>query len=128
LNYNASATTDDGSCEYATGCTDAKASNFSSSALTDDGSCVYIGCGDRNAINYNPKALHNQARCEYCPCDTQDYFYVISDNPGCTDVCIKVKRNSEAAESFKPAVTWCDLIEEAGPARIQIGLDNVDMD
>lgn len=127
-NYNPGATHDDGTCVFAKGCTDPDASNFSSAALTDDGSCVYIGCGDPAAINFNPDALHNQALCEFCPCDTQEYFYVRSSNPGCDDECIKVKRSSETAEQFKPQCTWCQLIDQAGPASIQIGLNGVDMD
>ena len=41
-NYDASATQDDGSCNYTIlGCTDAAASNYDSAANTDDGSCLY---------------------------------------------------------------------------------------
>ena len=127
MNYNSGATQDDGSCSYATGCTDPAASNFSATAKTDDGGCVYIGCTDPAAINFNPNAMHNQSTCEYCPCDTQDYFYVKSDNPACQDECIKVKRSSETAEQFKPACTWCTLIDQAGPASVQIGLNKVDL-
>ena len=38
-NYDDSATSDDGSCEYL-GCTDPEASNYWSRAITDDGSCL----------------------------------------------------------------------------------------
>ena len=42
LNYDASATIDDGSCIYpVSGCTDATASNYDSAATTDDGSCLF---------------------------------------------------------------------------------------
>lgn len=43
VNYDATATTDDGSCLFLDthGCTDASALNFSPDALTDDGSCIY---------------------------------------------------------------------------------------
>ena len=41
-NYDADATTDDGSCEFqsCTGCTDPEACNYNAEATTDDGSCV----------------------------------------------------------------------------------------
>ena len=40
-NFNSSATDDDGSCEYLSGCTDPSAGNFDSAAQVDDGSCEY---------------------------------------------------------------------------------------
>ena len=40
LNYNPSATIDDGSCRYA-GCTDSTATNYNPIAVIDDGSCIY---------------------------------------------------------------------------------------
>ena len=39
-NFNAAATSDDGSCEYL-GCTDPVACNYDEEALTDDGTCLY---------------------------------------------------------------------------------------
>lgn len=127
MNYAPNATTDDGSCTYLGGCTDPGASNYSSDAVRDDNSCVYVGCNDPSATNYNPRAMHKQSECEYCPCDTQEYFYIMSDAPGCSDPCIKVKRNSETAKSFENECTWCQMIDQAGPASLQIELKNVDM-
>ena len=42
-NYDANATTDDGSCVIpaVTGCTDSEASNYDAAAEEDDGSCTY---------------------------------------------------------------------------------------
>ena len=40
-NYDATANTDDGSCELPDGCTDATATNYDATALCDDGSCIY---------------------------------------------------------------------------------------
>ena len=40
LNYNPSATIDNGSCRYA-GCTDSTAANYNPIAVIDDGSCIY---------------------------------------------------------------------------------------
>ena len=46
LNFNESAVTDDGSCEYppdpVLGCTNSSALNFNATADTDDGSCRHI--------------------------------------------------------------------------------------
>jgi hypothetical protein len=90
-NYDASATTDDGSCFYAEalydcdgnclndsdgdlvcdenevdGCTDAIAENFNENATDDDGSCEYIyGCTDEDANNYNELATQDDDSCLY---------------------------------------------------------------
>ena len=45
LNYNPSATIDDGSCIIVHGCTDPLATNYNPQATVDDGSCYY-GCTD----------------------------------------------------------------------------------
>ena len=51
-NYDADATTDDGSCDLTScvGCTDAEACNYNPEATVDDGSCVMPdpvdGCTD----------------------------------------------------------------------------------
>lgn len=50
-NFNADATTDDGSC-IITGCMDASADNFNSSA-NSAGDCVYSGCTNSSACNYD---------------------------------------------------------------------------
>ena len=55
-NYDATATIDDGSCQYpeVLGCTDPSAYNYDSSATSDDGSCCYrAGCMDP-AIGQHP--------------------------------------------------------------------------
>ncbi|MDA0945684.1 MAG: S8 family serine peptidase [Bacteroidetes bacterium] len=61
-NYDAEATTDDGTCDYdCTGCTDATACNYDPTALIDDGSCIQpdpeLGCSscdfDVNAVGQN---------------------------------------------------------------------------
>ncbi len=67
-NYNPSADTDDGSCEYDEyGCTDPGASNYNANATTDDGSCYYdeYGCTDSTAENYNPSATTDDGSCYY---------------------------------------------------------------
>ena len=65
INYNASATTDDGSCTYSYGCTDPLASNYNSLATIDDGTCTYCtyGCTDPTAGNYDPLATCDDGSC-----------------------------------------------------------------
>jgi hypothetical protein len=64
-NYDANATCNDGSCQYAPppplpqfGCTQVGSLNYDPNANTDDGSCISAvsGCTDPNATNYNPNA------------------------------------------------------------------------
>ena len=79
LNYNPSATLDNGSCRYPVyGCTDPNAYNYNPGASVDDGSCGYLGCTDPTAINYNPQATINNGACHYAPIGgevpRQDFF------------------------------------------------------
>ena len=74
-NYDASATYDDGSCDFVTcvaaivdGCTYSNACNYNGSATSDDGSCEYTscaGCMDDTADNYDPVATIDSGDCEY---------------------------------------------------------------
>jgi hypothetical protein len=67
-NYNPSASSDDGSCEYDEyGCTDSTASNYNANATVDDGSCEYdeYGCTDSTAVNYSPSATVDDGSCYY---------------------------------------------------------------
>jgi len=47
------------------GCTDPLAVNYDPTATCDDGSCIYGGCTDPNAANYNPNAITDDGSCEY---------------------------------------------------------------
>ena len=68
-NFDASATVDDGSCEYIMGCTDPIAENYDETATTDDGSCEFIeGCTDDTAVNFNPAATIDDGSCIYVEC------------------------------------------------------------
>ena len=69
LNYNASATLDDGSCIASVfGCMDSTAFNYNPNANVDDGSCVpfIYGCMDSTAYNYDPTANTDDGSCGYC--------------------------------------------------------------
>jgi hypothetical protein len=64
INYNASATEDDGSCIAAVlGCTNESAINYSIEANSDDNSCIIQGCTDESAFNYNEEATENDGSC-----------------------------------------------------------------
>ena len=53
-NYDANATSDDGSCQAFTyGCTIPSASNYNSTVTNNDGSCIWLGCTDPIATNYS---------------------------------------------------------------------------
>jgi len=54
INYNQSATCNDGSCSFPTdGCTQSTAFNYYAGAINDDGSCFWNGCTNPYAINYS---------------------------------------------------------------------------
>ena len=107
-NYDSSATSDDGSCQYedacgvcggagtVAGCTDSSACNYDSTADCDDGSCAVndacgvcggngtiAGCTDSTACNYNAAA-----DCDDGSCQTPDACGVCGGAgtvAGCTD-------------------------------------------
>lgn len=92
MNYSASYSTDDGSCDYP-GCTQEQYDNFDPTFNWDDGSCGYEGCMDPLADNYNPIA-DIMVPCEYWGCmnvlaSNYDPTANVDDNsclfPGCTD-------------------------------------------
>lgn len=61
------------SLAFVSGCTDESACNFDAAATSDDGSCEYmsclIGCMDESACNYNSAALYpNNGSCDYQTC------------------------------------------------------------
>ena len=67
LNYDSTATIDDGSCiAIVYGCTDPAAINYFPGANLDDGSCCYVaGCTDPTAANYDPAACIDDGSCTY---------------------------------------------------------------
>ena len=70
IEYDASATTDDGSCAtlVVEGCTDSGYTEYDPSANVDDGSCatqIVFGCTDDTACNYSDTATENDGSCTY---------------------------------------------------------------
>ena len=66
FNYNANATSDDGSCVYVVlGCKDSTQFNYEPLANTDDGSCVpfIYGCIDSTQFNFSPLANTDDGSC-----------------------------------------------------------------
>ena len=82
-NYDASASVDNGSCEYP-GCTDPSASNYDATAQDDDGSCLYPGCTDPAACNYDPNANDNDGSCDFLICIGCTYPSASNFNPQAT--------------------------------------------
>ncbi len=104
VNFNPTATVDNGSCEYPPvepveipGCMDETAVNFNPTATVDNGSCEYPpvepveipGCMDETAVNFNPTATVDNGSCEYPPVEPVEI-------PGCMD---------ETAVNFNPTAT-----------------------
>jgi len=76
-NYNPDATYDDESCVFA-GCTNALALNFDPTAILEDGSCLLLGCMDPVGLNFDPIANVSGA-CDYsvvCMSDLDGDGYV----------------------------------------------------
>lgn len=88
-NYNAAATSDDGSCEYLSclGCTNPEACNFSAESSSDDGSCEFdscAGCTEAGACNYDFAATVDDGSCEYTSCAGCTAFDACNYDPGAT--------------------------------------------
>ena len=67
VNYEPSATEDDGSC-LVPGCRYPAAVNFNPLANVDDGTCQYEGCTNVNSVNFNPLASVDDGSCEILGC------------------------------------------------------------
>ena len=62
------------------GCTDSTACNFDAEATTDDGTCELSGCMDTQACNFSAQAVCDDGSCDYscCPgpgCCSQGLFW-----------------------------------------------------
>jgi hypothetical protein len=50
---------------FGPGCDDTSASNFSATATSNDGTCEYVGCTDSSACNYDSGATSDDGSCSY---------------------------------------------------------------
>jgi len=90
-NYDAAASSDDGSCEFVScaGCTNATACNYDASATIDDGSCDFascFGCTDVTACNYDAAASSDDGSCEFLSCSCGTAIYDMLVEQGCLDL------------------------------------------
>jgi hypothetical protein len=111
LNYDSTATIDDGSCYFDTtvihyGCTDSVALNFDPNVSMDDGSCYFDtilevhGCMNLDAINFDSLATIEDGSCYF---DTTIVHY------GCTD---SVALNFDPNASMDDGSCYFDTIPE----------------
>jgi hypothetical protein len=94
LNYYAGANSDDGSCVYVAGCTDATACNYDPLADFDDGSCEWTSCAGACAEDaptgiYSSNVVHNRATINWdnmndSNCFVDQYRISYSDDGGAT--------------------------------------------
>jgi hypothetical protein len=85
------------------GCTDSTALNYNSSATSDDGSCIatVYGCMDSTAINYAPNTNVDDGSCLYC--DITISQLSITPPPGTCDGWVY----AQATSSYPPITyTW----------------------
>lgn len=108
------------------GCTDALACNYDASATLEDGSCDFscVGCTDPTACNYNPEATQDDGSCGdtiapviSCPADVSVTLALgdcvsnlVLDAPEVTDCSTYTLTNSlngtaDASGSFDPGIT-----------------------
>ncbi|MFM7770499.1 MAG: PKD domain-containing protein, partial [Bacteroidota bacterium] len=66
------------------GCTDPAAANYNANATSNDGSCIYEGCTDVAAINYNAQATTDDGSCQYCngPSSVVSQLYICTFSNG----------------------------------------------
>ena len=112
LNYDETATDDDGSCAIVEGCTNPNACNYESSANVDDSSCKYtscIGCMAPSACNYSVDATI-PGECEYpetgYDCDGNCVFD--TDGDGICDMFEIYGCTIENSLNFDPEATEND--------------------
>ncbi len=116
-NYDSTATTDDGSCEYAScaGCTDPIACNYDSTATLNDGSCEYLtcaGCMDTTACNYDSLATIDDG-CDYScigcmdslACNYGGAGITTDDGSCCYDNCLSIDMVDSFGDGWNGA-TW----------------------
>jgi hypothetical protein len=90
MNYNSTATSNDGSCVYCVyGCIDSTQFNYSPLATCDDGSCIPItyGCTDSTAMNYLSNTTSNDGSCVYAYDIAQGTWNI---TPNCEDINLPI--------------------------------------
>lgn len=106
------------------GCTDSESVNYNASATVDDGSCVYCPCGFVKNTDFNPNrvvsecnqpCLKDDSRCKTCPAGQRpnpnyDWFRPESD---CNSACIPCVGPCDNVADLMEVGTCgpCDLIE-----------------
>ena len=50
---------------FGPGCMDSAASNYNMTATSDDGACEYVGCTDATACNFDPAATSDDGSCSF---------------------------------------------------------------
>ena len=85
-NYDATATEEDGSCDFQScaGCTYPWACNYDALASLDDGSCERETCGGCTfvlACNYDPEATQDDGSCTYAECSGCTFESATNYNP-----------------------------------------------
>lgn len=121
-NYDATATEDDGSCEYTTcaGCIIPQACNYDPTAtianneICDFTSCLNLGCTNPNACNYDPDASLDDGTCEYTTCagctnsGACNYDAEASINDGSCEFTTCSGCMDETADNYDPTATIDD--------------------
>ena len=97
------------------GCTDCVAFNFNALATTDNGSCEYQGCMDETACNYSPEANMTDGSCSY-PEENYDcegnYFLPSCPYPNFFEYN-EFALNTDVSMCITPIIAGCmDLIAE----------------
>jgi len=139
-NYDASANTNDNSCEYANanfdcsgaclndsdndgvcdeleivGCMDSSAANYNQDA-TDAGACDYLGCTDISACNFDEQATIADASCNYPETnfDCSGSCLNDSDNDGVCNELEIVGCTDMDADNYNPNATDSGVCDYAG--------------
>jgi len=106
-NYNADATSDDGSCVFS-GCTNDSADNYDSNANNDDGSCVFSGCTNPAADNYDANANNDDGSCVISGCTNPAADNYNDDATSDDGSCVISGCTDSVADNYNAAATSDD--------------------
>lgn len=102
---------------YIYGCTDSNAINYNSSATKDDGSCIArkYGCMDSSAINYNSEANTEDNSCQYQKTITEEenikYETTYKDN---TKLIKDTTNTIQKGKNGKKEITYNAIVDSNG--------------